>query len=90
MLIQLMAWCFQAKYLTWANVDPNLCHNNELVAVDMIHYIHLTAKFRNFTGLLQILDKEIIERWFRSLKHCETIVDWMLLSIAFQQHFMNT
>ena len=25
-LVQVMAWCRQAKAITWANVDPDLCH----------------------------------------------------------------
>ena len=26
-LVQVMAWCHQAQAITWANVDPDLCHH---------------------------------------------------------------
>ena len=39
-LVQVMAWCRQATTITWANVDPDLCHHmvslghNELITKD--------------------------------------------------------
>ena len=35
-LVQVMAWCRQATTITWANADPDLCH--QMVSLDLNEY----------------------------------------------------
>ena len=48
-LVQVMAWCRQAKSHTWANVDPDLCHHMASLSHNKLNMKEPMSIYLNWT-----------------------------------------